>query len=48
MLLSIDDATRFADEYILNYKLEALQKCQKWKAFREQESGEQVKRFRTD
>ena len=48
MLLFIDDATRHTDEYILKYKLEALEKLKEWKALREQESGKQVKRFRTD
>jgi len=48
MLLFIDDATRHTDEYILKYKLEALEKFKEWKALREKESGKQVKRFRTD
>jgi transposase InsO family protein len=48
MLLFIDDATRHTDEFILKYQSEALEKFNKWKARREQESGKQVKRFRTD
>ena len=48
MLFSIDDATRHTDEYILKYKLEALEKFKEWKTFREKESGMQVKRFRTE
>jgi len=47
-LLFIHDATRHTDEYILKYKLEALEKFKEWKALRENESGKQVKRFRTD
>jgi hypothetical protein len=48
MLLFIDDATRYTDEYILKYKSEALENFNKWKALREKESGKKVKRFRTD
>jgi len=48
MLLFIDDTTRHTDEYKLKYKSEALEKFKEWKAFRETESGKQVKRFRTD
>jgi hypothetical protein len=48
MLLFIDDATRHTDEYILKYKSEAIEKFKEWKALREKELGEQVKRFRTD
>ena len=48
MLLFIDDTTRHTDEYILKYKSEALEKFNEWKALRDQESGKQVKRFRTD
>jgi len=39
---------RRTDEYILKYKLEALEKFKEWKALREKESGKQVKQFRTD
>jgi len=46
--LFIDHATRHMDEYILKYKLDALEKLKEWKALREEESGKQVKRFRTD
>jgi len=48
LLLFIDDATRQTNEYILQYKSEALEKFKEWKALREKESGKQVKRFRTD
>jgi len=48
MLLFIDDATRHTDEYILKYKLAALEKFKEWMALREKESGKEVKRFRTD
>ena len=48
MLLFIDDATMHTQEYILKYKLEALDKLKEWKALREKKSGKQVKRFRTD
>jgi hypothetical protein len=48
MLLFIDDAMRHTDEYILKYKLEALGKFKEWNALREKESGNLVKRFRTD
>jgi len=48
MLCCIDDATRYTDEYILQYKLEAMEKFNQWKDHREKESGKQVKRFRTD
>jgi len=48
MLLFIDDPTRHADEYMLTYKSEALEKFKEWKAVREKESGKQVKRSRTD
>jgi len=48
MLLFIDDATRHTNEFILKYKSEALQKFNEWKALSEQESGKQLKRFRTD
>jgi len=48
MLLFIDDAARRTDEYILKYKSEAVEKFKEWKALREKESGNQVKRFRKD
>jgi len=48
MLLFIDNATRHTYEYILKYKSEALEKFKEWKDLREEESGKQVKRFRTD
>jgi hypothetical protein len=48
MRLSIDATMRYTDEYILMYKLEALEKFKEWMALREQESGKQVKRFCTD
>jgi len=48
MLLFIDNAMRHTDEYILKYKLEALEKFNEWKSLQEMESGKQVKRFRTD
>jgi hypothetical protein len=48
VLLFFDNATRYTDEYILKYKLEALEKFKEWMALREKESGKQVKRFRTD
>jgi hypothetical protein len=48
MLLFINDATRHTDEYILKYKSEALEKFKELKVLRENESGKQVKRFRTD
>jgi len=47
MLLFIDDATWHMDEYILKYKSEALEKFNQWKALREEQSGNQVKWFRT-
>ena len=43
MLLFINDATQQMDEYILKYKLEAMEKSKEWKALREKESGKQVK-----
>jgi transposase InsO family protein len=48
MLLVIDDPTRHTDEYILKYKSEALVTFNEWNALRENESGKEVKRFRTD
>jgi len=48
LLLFNDDATKCTDEYILKSKSEALEKFNEWQAFRELESGKQVKRFRTD
>ena len=48
MLLFIGDATRHTDEYILKYMSEALETFIEWQALREKESGNQVKRFRTD
>jgi hypothetical protein len=48
MLLFIDDSTRNTDEYILMYKLEALEKFKEWKALAKKKSGKQVKRFCTD
>jgi len=48
MVLYIDNAIRYTDEYILNYMSEALKKFKEWKAVRAMESGKQVKRFRTD
>jgi len=48
MLLFIIDATRHTDEYILKYKSEAIEKFKEWKALREKESCQQVKRFRPD
>jgi hypothetical protein len=48
MLIFIDDSTRHTDKYILKYLSEALEKFKEWKAFREKESGKQVKLFRTD
>jgi len=48
VLLFIDYARWHTDEYILNYKSEAVEKFDKWKALREKKSGKQVKRFRTD
>jgi hypothetical protein len=48
MLLLIDIATRFTDEYILKYTPDAVEKFNEWMALREKESGMHVKRFRTD
>jgi hypothetical protein len=48
MLLSIDDATRQIDEYILQYILDALDKFKEWMPIRETNSGKQLKQFRTD
>jgi hypothetical protein len=48
MLLFINDGMRHMDEYILQYKSEALEKFEKRMALREKESDKQVKRFRTD
>jgi hypothetical protein len=48
MLLFIDDPMRHTDKYILKYMSEALEKFKEWKALREQVSGKQVKRFRSD
>jgi hypothetical protein len=47
MLLFIDDATRHTDDYIPKYKSEAFEKFKEWMALRDNESGKQVKRFRT-
>jgi hypothetical protein len=48
LLLFIHIAMRHTDEYIFNYKSEALEKFNEWKALREAESGEEVKQFRKD
>jgi len=48
ILLFIDDATRYTDEYILKSKLEGLEKFKEWKALREKESGKHMKQCRTD
>jgi hypothetical protein len=48
ILLFIADARRHTDPYILKYKSEALENFKEWKALREKESGNEVKRFRTD
>jgi len=47
-LLFIDDAMRYTDKYLLNFKSEALDKFKGWKHLREKKSGKQVKRFHTD
>jgi hypothetical protein len=39
MRLFIDATMRSTDEYIVRYKLEALEKFKEWMALREQESG---------
>jgi hypothetical protein len=39
MRFFIDATMRYTDEYILRYKLEALEKFKEWMALREQESA---------
>jgi transposase InsO family protein len=39
---------RHMHEYIMKYKLEALEQFKEWKALREKELGKQVMRFHTD
>jgi hypothetical protein len=48
MVLIIDDTRRYTDEYILKYKLVAMEKFKEWKALREMGSAKQVKKFRID
>jgi len=44
----MDDVTLYADKYILKHMLEAQAKFNEWQDFRNNESGMQVKRCRTD
>jgi hypothetical protein len=48
MLVFMDHTTSHMDEYILQFKPEALENFKEWKALREKESGKLVKQFRTD
>jgi hypothetical protein len=39
MALVINDDMKHSDEYMLKYKLEAIEKLKEWKALTEQQSG---------
>jgi hypothetical protein len=48
MLQFIDNAIRHKDEFIFKYNSETLQQLKEFTPLRDNESGKQVKRFRTD